>query len=156
MTTRADEMKEKLEVFQRQRLEQEEELAFLRSIVSTETKKPGLRIKGFNLEATDEERSYAYQFTVSQVLKNIGLALGEYPCWVTKLMLKPRGIRERLKSAALSGQVKSRSSSPSSSGHSTVEASFRRSTRSRVKASKGLAKRTAATGVPLSDPEYST
>jgi len=75
------EMKKQLKEFQRERLEQEEELAFLRSIVSTETKKPGLRIQGFQLESAGEARSYAYQFTVSQVLRNIGLATGRI--WIT-------------------------------------------------------------------------
>ncbi len=74
-------MREQLKKFQRQRLEQEEELAFLRGIVSTESKKPGLRIQGFHLKAAAEARSYEYQFTVSQVLKNIGLATGRI--WIT-------------------------------------------------------------------------
>ena len=69
-------MREQLKKFQRERLEQEEELAFLRGIVSTESKKPGLRIQGFHLKAAAQARSYEYQFTVSQVLKNIGLATG--------------------------------------------------------------------------------
>ncbi len=70
------EMKAQLKKFQQQRLDEEKELAFLRSIVSTETKKPGLRIQGFQLEAAGEVRSFAYRFTVSQVLNNIGLATG--------------------------------------------------------------------------------
>ncbi len=74
--TAVNEMKAQLKGFQQQRLDQERELAFLRSIVSTETKKPGLRLQGFQLEATGGARSYSYRFTVSQVLKNIGLATG--------------------------------------------------------------------------------
>ena len=74
-------MREQIKKFQQERLEQEEELAFLRSIVSTESKKPGLRIQGFHLKAGVESRTYEYQFTVSQVLKNIGLATGRI--WIT-------------------------------------------------------------------------
>ncbi len=79
--TSVDKMKEQLKKFQRERLEREEELAFLRGIVSTESKKPGLRIQGFHLKPAAEARSYEYQFTVSQVLKNIGLATGRI--WIT-------------------------------------------------------------------------
>ncbi len=74
-------MREQIKKFQRERLDQEEELTFLRGIVSTESKKPGLRIQGFHLKAAAEARSYEYQFTVSQVLKNIGLATGRI--WIT-------------------------------------------------------------------------
>ena len=76
-----DEMKAQLKALQSERMEQEEELAFLRSIVSTETKKAGLRIQGFQLETAEKARSYAYQFTVSQVLKNVGLATGQI--WIS-------------------------------------------------------------------------
>ncbi len=79
--TSVNEMKAQLKEFQRAHTEREEELAFLRSIVSTETKKPGLRIQGFQLAAAGEARSYAYQFTVSQVLKNMGLATGRI--WIS-------------------------------------------------------------------------
>ena len=50
----------------------EEELAFLRGIVSTNSDKKSLRIQKFKLSAESEEGGFSYEFTVSQVV-NSGL-----------------------------------------------------------------------------------
>jgi predicted DNA-binding antitoxin AbrB/MazE fold protein len=65
-------IKEQVKRFQDERLKMEEELAFLRGIVSTGPNKKGLRIQNFKLEPGIEPQLYSYKFSVSQVI-NSGL-----------------------------------------------------------------------------------
>ena len=65
-------IKQRIKKFQDERLKMEEELTFLRGIVSTGPEKKGLRIQKFKLTAGTTEGDYEYAFTVSQVL-NRGL-----------------------------------------------------------------------------------
>lgn len=65
-------IKEQIKQFQDERLKMEEELAFLRGIVSTSSNKKGLRIQNFKLEPGLEHDLFTYKFSVSQVI-NSGL-----------------------------------------------------------------------------------
>jgi hypothetical protein len=65
-----------IEEYQSERLKLEEELTFLRGIISQAATKGGLSIHNFELAANGEEGVYRFRFTVSQVLKNFGVARG--------------------------------------------------------------------------------
>lgn len=66
-----------LKTFQDERLKLEQELTFLRGIVSNGVKQEGIQIQGFRLETVSEtEREYRYRFTVSKGLKDTGHATG--------------------------------------------------------------------------------
>ncbi|KRT53893.1 DUF6776 family protein [endosymbiont of Ridgeia piscesae] len=69
-------VKAEIEALQDERLKMEEELVFLRGIVSTSKKKEGLKVQGFKLEPGLEAGQFNYKFTVSQVLKNGQVAKG--------------------------------------------------------------------------------
>ncbi len=61
---------------QEERSSMEEELAFLRNIVSTGQQKKGLKIQNFRLEEDLEAGNYRYRFSVSQVLKDSTTVVG--------------------------------------------------------------------------------
>ncbi|MES9913165.1 MAG: DUF6776 family protein [Candidatus Sedimenticola sp. 4PFRAG1] len=65
-----------LKAFQDERMKLEQELAFLRGIVSSGVKKEGLFIQGFSLEPAGNGRKFRYRFTISQALKSAGTAQG--------------------------------------------------------------------------------
>ena len=69
-------IKEQVKKFQDERLKMEEELAFLRGIVSTGPDKKGLRIQNFKLQPGLEEQQYTYRFSVSQVINSGQVAKG--------------------------------------------------------------------------------
>jgi hypothetical protein len=71
-----NQVREEMKQFHAKRLEIEEELTFLRGLVSNGITKEGLYIQGFKLESGVAEREYRFRFTVSQRLKNIGTAIG--------------------------------------------------------------------------------
>jgi hypothetical protein len=70
-------IKEQIKLFQDERLKMEEELAFLRGIVSTSPKERGLRIQKYKLEPDYEKNSFTYKFTVSQVINSGLMAKGK-------------------------------------------------------------------------------
>jgi len=59
---------EEMKSAQEARLKMEEELVFLRSIVSNKSGKKGLHIRDFRLQSSEKLRVFKYSFTVSQVL----------------------------------------------------------------------------------------
>jgi len=63
-------------LLQEERSSMEEELAFLRNIVSTSKQKRGLKIQNFRLERDLEAGNYRYRFSVSQVLKDSTTVIG--------------------------------------------------------------------------------
>lgn len=65
-----------LQTLQNERSTMEEELAFLRNIVSSSKEKKGLRIQNFHLETGLEAGSFRYLFSVSQALKDSTTILG--------------------------------------------------------------------------------
>ncbi|OOZ37679.1 DUF6776 family protein [Solemya velesiana gill symbiont] len=69
-------VREELKTYQDERMKLEQELAFLRGIVSNSVEKEGLFIQGFALEPAGGDRKYKYRFTVSQALKSAGTAKG--------------------------------------------------------------------------------
>jgi hypothetical protein len=69
-------IRDQIKVFQDERLKMEEELAFLRGIVSTNSKKQGLRVQNFKLEPGLEAGQYNYKFSVSQVINSGIVAKG--------------------------------------------------------------------------------
>jgi hypothetical protein len=69
-------IRDQIKRFQDERLKMEEELAFLRGIVSTNNKKQGLRVQNFKLEPGLEEGQYIYKFSVSQVINSGIVAKG--------------------------------------------------------------------------------
>jgi hypothetical protein len=70
-------IREQIKKFQDERLKMEEELAFLRGIVSTTSKKQGLRVQNFRLEPGLETGQFIYKFSVSQVINSGILAKGK-------------------------------------------------------------------------------
>ncbi|MGD8910373.1 MAG: hypothetical protein PVI92_13600 [Chromatiales bacterium] len=62
--------------YQDERLKMEEELAFLRGIVSINSKKHALRLQNFKLEPGLETGQYIYKFSVSQVINSGIVAKG--------------------------------------------------------------------------------
>ncbi len=69
-------IRDQIKQFQDERLKMEEELAFLRGIVSTTNKKQALRVQNFKLEPGLEEGQYSYKFSVSQVINSGIVAKG--------------------------------------------------------------------------------
>lgn len=69
-------IRDQIKLFQDERLKMEEELAFLRGIVSTDSKKQGLRIQNFKLEPGLEAGQYVFKFSVSQVINSGVIAKG--------------------------------------------------------------------------------
>ena len=70
-------IKEQIKRFQDERLKMEEELVFLRGIVSTGSDKKGLRIQKFKLTPGIEEGDFSYEFTVSLVIESGLVAKGK-------------------------------------------------------------------------------
>jgi cell division protein FtsL len=73
--------REELKSFQTERLKLEEELAFLRGIMSTGSGKQGLRIHDLRLNRIGSDNLFRFRFTVSNVQKNTGVTRGKI--WVT-------------------------------------------------------------------------
>jgi chromosome segregation ATPase len=69
-------IRDQIKQFQDERLKMEEELAFLRGIVSTDAKKHALRVQNFKLEQGLEAGQYIYKFSVSQVINSNIIAKG--------------------------------------------------------------------------------
>ena len=69
-------IRDQIKQFQDERLKMEEELAFLRGIVSTNSKKQALRVQNFKLEPGLVEGQYIYRFSVSQVINSGSVAKG--------------------------------------------------------------------------------
>lgn len=69
-------IRDQIKRFQDERLKMEEELAFLRGIVSTTSKKQALRVQNFRMEPGLEERQFVYKFSVSQVINSGIVAKG--------------------------------------------------------------------------------
>lgn len=69
-------VREKIKQFQDERLKMEEELAFLRGIVSTGSKKHTLQVQNFRLEPGLESGQYTYKFSVCQVINSGIVAKG--------------------------------------------------------------------------------
>jgi hypothetical protein len=69
-------VKEQIKQFQDERLEMEEELTFLRGIVSDGSNKTGLRVQKFKLQPGLEAGQFNYQFSVSQVISSDTQAKG--------------------------------------------------------------------------------
>ncbi|MCU7808535.1 MAG: hypothetical protein KZQ73_11810, partial [Candidatus Thiodiazotropha sp. (ex Semelilucina semeliformis)] len=63
-------IRDQIKIFQDERLKMEEELAFLRGIVSTTSKKTALKVQNFRLEPGLETRQFHYKFSVSQVINS--------------------------------------------------------------------------------------
>jgi len=61
-------LKEEISATQDDRLKLEEELIFLRGMVSKDDEKEGLRIRSFRIARTAGEDSYHYRFTITQTL----------------------------------------------------------------------------------------
>jgi TolA-binding protein len=72
--------REELKSFQTDRLKLEEEVAFLRGIMSSSGKQ-GLRIHDLKLDRMNSDNLYRFRFTVSNVQKNSGVTQGRI--WVT-------------------------------------------------------------------------
>ena len=69
-------LKEQIKKYQNERLEMEEELAFLRGIVSESSDKTGLRVQKFKLTPALEGDQFEYQFIVSKVINSETTAKG--------------------------------------------------------------------------------
>jgi FtsZ-binding cell division protein ZapB len=78
-------VREQIKTFQDERLKMEEELAFLRGIVSTSSKKRALRVQNFKLEAGLEARQFVYKFSVSQVINSGTVVKGRIEITITGL-----------------------------------------------------------------------
>jgi len=61
---------EQIKVVQDQNLKLEQELAFLRSILKNDEAKSGIRVHGLKTERLQDDRTYGYDFVVSQLTKN--------------------------------------------------------------------------------------
>ncbi|MCU7796223.1 MAG: hypothetical protein KZQ75_03735 [Candidatus Thiodiazotropha sp. (ex Myrtea spinifera)] len=70
-------IRDQIKIFQDERLKMEEELAFLRGIVSTTSKKTALKVQNFRLEPGLETRQFHYKFSVSQVINSGIVAKGK-------------------------------------------------------------------------------
>jgi len=79
-------VRERIKQFQDERLKMEEELAFLRGIVSTTSKKHALRVQNFKLEPGLEAGQYLYKFSVSQVINSGIIAKGKIEISVEGLL----------------------------------------------------------------------
>ncbi|MBT3047881.1 MAG: hypothetical protein G8D61_14090 [gamma proteobacterium symbiont of Ctena orbiculata] len=92
-------IREQIKGFQDERLKMEEELAFLRGIVSTSSKKQSLRVQNFKLEPGLEAQQFVYKFSVSQVINSGSVVKGKIEITVTGLQ---DGETRQLKLDALS------------------------------------------------------
>jgi hypothetical protein len=70
-------VRDQIKKLQDERLKMEEELAFLRGILSTSSKQQVLRVQNFKLEPGLEARQFVYKFTVSQVINSGGIVKGK-------------------------------------------------------------------------------
>jgi len=76
-TEAAKQLRGELKVCQDREMKLEQELTFLRGIVSSGVKQEVLQIQGFRLETLSEaKREYRYRFTVSKALTDTGYAAG--------------------------------------------------------------------------------
>jgi hypothetical protein len=78
-------IKEQVKTMQSERLKMEEELAFLRGIVSTSSKKQVLRIQNFKLLQGSEAEQFVYKYTVSQVINSGSVVKGKIKMTITGL-----------------------------------------------------------------------
>jgi hypothetical protein len=78
-------VRDKIKIMQNERLKLEEELAFLKGIVTTSTKKRVLRIQNFKLVSGLETGQYSYKYTVSQVTSSGKVVKGKVDMNVTGL-----------------------------------------------------------------------
>ncbi|MET0066585.1 MAG: DUF6776 family protein [Candidatus Thiodiazotropha sp.] len=78
-------IRDKIKTMQSERLELEEELAFLKGIVSTSSRKQVLKIQNFKLEPGLEDQQYVYKYTVSQVINSGSVVNGKIEMSVTGL-----------------------------------------------------------------------
>jgi hypothetical protein len=92
-------IRDRIKTMQSERLKMEEELAFLRGIVSTSSKKQVLRIQNFKLEPGGEAQQYFYKCTISQVIAGGSVVTGKVEVNVSGLK---EGKAMRLKLEALS------------------------------------------------------
>lgn len=69
-------VREQLKTYEQERVEIEEELTFLRSMVSTLDGKGALQVQRFKLESGGAEGTYRYSFTVTQSMKTDAVASG--------------------------------------------------------------------------------
>jgi hypothetical protein len=69
-------VREELKSYQQERSELDEELVFLRSMVSAEDDRKGVQIHRFSLRKGDAEGEFQYRFTVTQSMKNGDTASG--------------------------------------------------------------------------------
>lgn len=76
-------VRDQIKQLQDERLRMEEELTFLRGIVSTSTKKQVLRVQNFKLEPGLEAQQFVYKFTVSQVINSGSVVKGKIEMAVT-------------------------------------------------------------------------
>jgi hypothetical protein len=79
-------LKQQIKEYQTERLEMEEELAFLRGIVSDTSNKTGLRVQKFKLTPGLEAGQFDYRFSVSQVINSGTTAKG-------KILISVEGLR---------------------------------------------------------------
>ncbi|MES9971771.1 MAG: DUF6776 family protein [Candidatus Thiodiazotropha sp.] len=70
-------IRDQVKKLQDERLKMEEELTFLRGIVSTSTKKQVLRVQNFKLEPGLEAQQFIYRFSVSQVINSGSVVKGK-------------------------------------------------------------------------------
>jgi hypothetical protein len=70
-------IRDKIKGLQSERLKMEEELAFLRGIVTTSSKEQVLRVQNFKLQPGLEEQQYDYTYTVSQVINSGSVVKGK-------------------------------------------------------------------------------
>ena len=78
----AEAAKERFEEFEDERVRLQEDLAFYRGIVAPETRKHGLRVRDFQLEAVSDG-AYRYRFSLTQVFKNSKAVRGSVDLSVT-------------------------------------------------------------------------
>ena len=71
-----EQVREEMKQAAADRLQLEEELVFLKGLVTNGTKKEGLFMQGFKLEKGAAEREFRYRFTVGQRLKDVGTVTG--------------------------------------------------------------------------------
>ncbi|MEJ2529747.1 MAG: hypothetical protein P8Z39_06650 [Gammaproteobacteria bacterium] len=69
-------VREKIKQFQDERLKMEEELVFLRGMVSAKSGRGILRLQRLRLQPGEAENSFLYSFTVTKVLKDQGYVEG--------------------------------------------------------------------------------
>jgi len=78
---------EEMKYAQEERLKMEEELVFLRGIISNKSDKKSLRIRDFKLQSSEAQNVFKYSFTVSQVLNSKEDTKGE-------LFITVKGVQE--------------------------------------------------------------